>query len=279
MGGDGSPASVIRRPCPLDMRSRGPMPNPAGDTVADLRAAHSEPLLIQLAHVISGAPCRHCGSTPYGEQAPLVPAARVGEPATVPAADAPALEEMGDDEQWLWRLADEADRVLAAAPVGPAPEAIFAADVRYAQTVAFEERILNQIRLAERAIARPGSWLRPSFRAAIVKQLRHDRSTAVMAAMRRSRAAEVRDHLRELSMRRAGYLSEHRLTIAAGANARTELNRLLDDVIDEYSRMTPPPTWFRFGLGFPPEPGTYATWLHDARAEVARRRRRTAEIM
>lgn len=261
--------------------------------MADLRSAHTEPLLIQLAHVISGTPCRHCGGTPYTDHssahAPsaaggqVVPAARVGERAEERSAPRPApelvdLDEVSDDEQWLWRLVDEADRVSAGAPVGPAPERLGAAEKTYAQAAGFEERIQTQIRAAERALAAPSSWLRPSHRAAISRQLRRDRATAVMAAVQRSRASEVRDRLRELSMQRADYLSAHRLTLAAGANARAELTRLIDDLIDGYARLNPPPAWFRFGLGFPPEPGSYTTWLAAARTAIAARRRTSTSV-
>ncbi|MBB5871058.1 hypothetical protein F4553_004437 [Allocatelliglobosispora scoriae] len=259
--------------------------------MADLRSTHTEPLLIQLAHVISGAPCKHCGGTPYTDHsatqpaqppqgAQVVPSARVGEPRTVsrwepePVAN---LDEVGDEELWLWRLVDDADRVSAAAPVGPAPERIAAVEAKYAAATATEERVQRQIRAAEQALSLPSSWLRPSHRAAIARELRRDRAAAVLAAVQRSRVAEVRDRLRDLSMKRADYLTEHRVTIAAGANARAELTRLIDDLIDGYARLTPPPAWFRYGLGFPPAPGTYTTWLQDARAAIAARRRRATE--
>jgi hypothetical protein len=76
---------------------------------------------------------------------------------------------------------------------------------------------------------------------------------------------------------RAAYLDQHHTTISAGRNARTELERIFDDLIDSYARLAEPPAWFRFGLEYPPPPGTQRQWLYQAREAVAQRRRLAIE--
>jgi hypothetical protein len=180
------------------------------------------------------------------------------------------LDEVGDEEAWLWRLVDEADRVFAAAPTSPPADRLAEAERQHSLATAFEERIQMQIRLAQAAIASPLSWLRPSHRAALVRQLKRDRATAVIAAVQRRRAAEVRSRLQSAADQRTAYLTEHRVTLAAGRTARSELVKVIDDLIEGYASLTDQPAWFRFGIG---SPATTPDWLTTARQTVAKRRR------
>lgn len=224
-----------------------------------------------------GAECGHyCASCRGGEfqGAPAVPAAR--SPLDDRAAVG-ALDEIGEDERWLWRLVLEADRVAAAAPRAPDPARLDEVEQRYASACRAEERIGIRIRATESALARPGSWLRPGHRSALARHLKQDRAAAVVAAVHRGRIEEVRNRLRALASARSGYFSEHHAILSAGRNARAELDRIFDDLIDAYSRLQPPPAWFRFGLGFPPAPGTQREWLSHARETLAQRRRSAIE--
>ncbi|MCP2326112.1 hypothetical protein HDA40_004619 [Hamadaea flava] len=225
----------------------------------------------------TSAQCRNCGcdadatlDVPTGHVA--VPAARTGESESLPSLARTRLEldEMGDEEAWLWRLVDEADRVFAAAPEPPPADRLTEAERQLALATTFEERIQMQIRAAQTALASPLSWLRPSHRAAVVRQLKRDRATAVIAAVQRRRAAEVRDRLRSATGRRTAYLAEHHVTLAAGRNARSELVKVIDDLIEGYASLTDQPVWFRFGIG---SPATTPDWLTAARQAVAKRRR------
>lgn len=209
--------------------------------------------------------CRHC--TCEQPHRPAVPAARTGEELHSQRRE---LDEIGDEEAWLWRLVDESDRVLAAAPPAPEPAKLAQADRTYVQAAEFEDRIQMQVRAAVAALASPSSWLRPSYRATIARQLRRDRATAVIAAVQRRRAAEVRDRLTAAAAARSAYMAEHRITLAAGRNARAELLLVIDDVIDGYAQLSAPPAWFRYGIG---APETTPDWLDAARAAVAARRR------
>jgi len=226
------------------------------------------------------AQCRNCGCDAEtvpdfpGRAAggPTVPAARTGEPAMPRMAGRSRheLDAMGDEEAWLWRLVDEADRVFAAAPTSPPAERLTEAERQHALAAAFEERIQMQIRAAQHALAGRLSWLRPSHRATLVRQLKRDRATAVIAAVQRRRAAEVRGRLRSTADLRAAYLAEHRVTLAAGRNARAELLKVIDDLIEGYASLPDQPAWFRFGIG---SPETTPDWLTAARQAVANRRR------
>jgi hypothetical protein len=211
--------------------------------------------------------CRHCACGSAYRAA--VPAAR-----TSAADDARPqrrdLDEIGEDEAWLWRLVDEADRVFDGAPPAPDPQRLADADRVLAQAGAFEDRIQMQVRAAATALASPLSWLRPSHRATVARQLRRDRATAVMAAVQRRRAAEVRGRLAGATAAREAYLAEHRVTLAAGRNARAELLLIIDDLIDGYAQLSTPPAWFRYGIG---APETTPDWLGAARTAVAARRR------
>ncbi|NUR74463.1 MAG: hypothetical protein HOU81_26940 [Hamadaea sp.] len=225
----------------------------------------------------TSAQCRNCGcdavttvDATVGHVS--VPAARTGEPDSLRPVrrTRDELDAMGDEETWLWRLVDEADRVFAAAPEPPPADRLAEAERQYSLATAFEERIHLQIRAAQTALASPLSWLRPSHRAALVRQLKRDRATAVIAAVQRRRAAEVRARLRSATAKRAGYLAEHQVTLAAGRNARSELVKLIDELIEGYASLTDQPAWFRYGIG---SPTSTPNWLTAARQAVAKRRR------
>ncbi|HET6212102.1 MAG TPA: hypothetical protein VFE14_04415, partial [Micromonosporaceae bacterium] len=61
--------------------------------------------------------------------------------------------------------------------------------------------------------------------------------------------------------------------LEAAQNARAELDRRVDDLIYAYSQLPEAPAWFRYGLGYPPDRENYASWLTEARAAIAHRRR------
>jgi hypothetical protein len=187
------------------------------------------------------------------------------------------LDEITEDERWLWRLVADAERVAAASPPMPDPQQVTDTEQRYALVRLAEERVLNRIRVTERALARPGSWLRPAHRAALVRHLREDRSAAVATAVQRGRIEEALSRLRAIANAHRGYLHEHHTVLSAGRNARAELDRLFDDLIDGYAKLADPPAWFRFGLGFPPPPGAQPQWLAAAREALAQRRRLALE--
>ena len=184
-----------------------------------------------------------------------------------------ALDEIGEDELWLWRLVMEADRVLAAAPPPPDEDLIAEMEQRLTAACRAEARIQVRVRATEAALARPSSWLRPAHRAALVRHRKEDQSAAMAAAVHRGRIEEVRNRLRTVAAAHHDYLAHHRTVISAGQNARAELERIFDDLIDGYARLPEPPVWFRFGLGFPPPPGTQREWLSQARETLAQRRR------
>ncbi|HEX6682840.1 MAG TPA: hypothetical protein VF062_08595 [Candidatus Limnocylindrales bacterium] len=206
---------------------------------------------------------------------PAVPAART--PLDDDREAAWALDEMCEEERWLWRLVVEADRVVAAAPHPPHPDRLREAEQRYESASRAEQRIQERIGATEAALARPGSWLRPAHRSALSRHLREDRAAAVAAAVHKGRIEEIRNRLLAVAEAHTGYLSEHRDILAAGNNARAELDRIFDDLIDRYSRLREPPAWFRFGLGFPPAPGTQREWFSQARKALAERRRLALE--
>lgn len=184
-----------------------------------------------------------------------------------------ALDEIDDDERWLWLLVTEAERVNAGAPPGPDPQRLADVEQRYAAARHIEQRIQTRITASENALARLDSWLRPGYRWALVRHLKADRVAAIAAAEQRGRIEQVRNRLRAIAAARSDYLARHYATLAAGTNAQEELNQLFDDLIDNYARLPEPPAWFRFGLGFPPEPGKQREWLSQARETLAKRRR------
>ncbi|MEV4413516.1 hypothetical protein [Catellatospora sp. NPDC049609] len=232
-------------------------------------------LIGELSRLVRQLPCPHCGegAAPDVARTPsqsLVPAAR--EPYDDAAPPDP-LDEIDDEERWLWRLVEEAERVSAAAPPGPDPRQVALAEQRCQEAYDAEQKVHARIQATQAALAQPSSWLRPRHRAALVRHLREDRAAAVLTAIQRGRIEEIRGRLRDVAARRAAYLAAHRTTLEAGRNASGELIRVLDDLIDRYSRMPQPPAWFRFGLDFPPEPGTRREWLQHAREAMTERRR------
>lgn len=231
-------------------------------------------LIGEISRLVRQLPCPHCGQegadATRGHSQALVPAAR--EPHDDVAPFDP-LDEIGDDERWLWRLVEEAERVAAAAPPGPDPRQVALAEQRCQEAYEAEQKVQARIHATVTALAQPSSWLRPRHRAALARHLREDRAAAVLTAIQRGRIEEIRGRLRAVANRRADYLTAHRATLEAGRNARVELTRVLDDLIDRYARMTQPPAWFKFGLDYPPEPGTRREWLQHARETMVERRR------
>ncbi|GAA1609127.1 hypothetical protein ACFQY4_00490 [Catellatospora bangladeshensis] len=234
-------------------------------------------LIGELSRLVRQLPCPHCGqeAADHGAASPppsqaLVPAAREPYDDTPPRDP---LDEIDDEERWLWRLVEEAERVAAAAPAGPDPRQLALAEQRCQEAYEAEQKVRARIQATQQALAQPSSWLRPRHRAALVRHLREDRAAVVLTAIQRGRIEEIRGRLRGVAERRAAYLTAHRTTLEAGRNARDELTRVLDHLIDSYSRMPQPPAWFRFGLDFPPEPGRRREWLDQARETMTQRRR------
>jgi hypothetical protein len=220
-----------------------------------------------------GSDCAHCTTCAC---APVtthhsVPAARE------PLDNRRALDEVGEEERWLWRLADEADRVARAAPARPDQQRLIEAEHRFGIVREAELRVQARIRATEAALSRPSSWLRPAHRAALARHLREDRSAAVATAVQRGRIEEIRNRLLGMATAHEAYLAKNHTILAAGKNARVELERIFDDLIDSYARLANPPAWFRFGLEYPPPPGTQREWLNQAREVVAERRRSTID--
>lgn len=243
-------------------------------------------LLAEIARLLADTPCQHCGQAPYPWAARLGLPGVTGSPTvTGPAGgpptdgngavrrDAAALDEVDDDERGLWRLVEEGDRVQASAPPEPPAAQVAAADNALAGATANAEKLATQAAMTERALANPASWLRPSRRAVLVKQLRRQQATAVIAAAHRTRAEQRRAALRRMIEQRAAFLVEHRDTLDAAADAQAELDRRIDGLIHAYGRLPEPPPWFRYGLGYPPDPARYPEWLKRARAAIAHRRR------
>lgn len=220
------------------------------------------------------ASCRTHGNEDFSSVPTAVPVSRTSPD---DRAAAGALDVICEEERWLWRLVVEAERVAEAAPPAADPARLREAHERYESAGRAEKRIQARIRATESALARPGSWLRPAHRAALVRHLEEDRAAAVFAAVHKRRIEEIRNRLLAVAAAYEDYLSEHRDILAAADNARAELDRILDDLIDRYARLREPPAWFRFGLGFPPAPGTQREWFLQTRQALAQRRRLALE--
>src|SRR3954452_4852002 len=140
-------SDTTRRTGPSDgsprIRAPAVSSRPAGVDVADPR-------------LVPADKCGHCGCE---TSRPSFPAARTSAADDHWRSERRDLDEIGDDESWLWRLVDEADRVFAAAPPAPDAQRLAAAERTHAQATAFEDRIQMQIRAAVAALAARLSWL------------------------------------------------------------------------------------------------------------------------
>lgn len=251
--------------------------------------------LQQIAQVLGASACQHCGqppfvSAPLGVYAAPRPASRPADVAARPAdaapwpadaisppaaaVDRPAdAEATDDDERWLWQLVDDGDKTRAQAPTGADPAEVSAARRAVAEATAVRRKIESQVNAIEVALARAGSWLRPRHRWELVASLRRGRAALVASTARTERAELDYAEVDTRAAERRSYLAAHRQTLEAAENARHELDRRVDDLIDQYARNPDPPAWFRFGLGYPPRADAYPDWLVRARTAIAYRRR------
>jgi len=108
------------------------------------------------------------------------------------------------DEQWLWQLVDEGDRIREQAPTAATPEEIGAARRAVAAANATVHRVEAQVEAVESALAQPWSWLRPTHRHALVGSLRRGRAAIVAATTTRDAADRAYQ-----AMERAGHATAH----------------------------------------------------------------------
>ena len=220
--------------------------------------------------VLTSALCQHCGRHPFAlpqDRAAQPPRARSG-------ASAPVLDgAVEDDEPWLWQLVEDGDRAQERAPSAPTAEEISAARRALAAATAAQRRVETQVNAVEVALSRPSSWLRPGHRMALAGALRRGRAAVIAASTTRAAAARAFSEMDRRGAQRRTYLATHGALLESAADARRELDRRVDDIIDGYARSPEPPAWFRFGLGYPPKSESYGDWLTRARKAVAYRHR------
>jgi hypothetical protein len=206
-----------------------------------------------------------------GSSTALVPATFAES--TGAATDRPVTtDEVGDDERWLWQLVEQGARTRADAPTAPTPEEISLARRAVGAANVTCRRVESQVAAIEQALAQPSSWLRPAHRAALVGALRRGRAALIASTTTREQAERAYAAMDRQGAQRRTYLAVHRPQLEAATDARHELDRRIDDLINAYAKQTDPPAWFRFGLGYPPRSDQYARWLEKARAAIAYRR-------
>lgn len=217
-------------------------------------------VLDQIAQLLADTPCQHCGRSPYQSQ--------VGDPTA-----GVELDRLDPAEQCYWRQVDEAAKVRDAAPPEPPAEKLEAARVALAQACSAEEALQRQIEAAEESLADRRMWLRPGQRMSLAHRLTEHRN-AIEAI--RAQVTEAEQRVRDLERqrdRRRGHFARYRRVIDTGRRAQAELDRRVDQLVHAYARLPVSPPWFTLGLGYPPKPEEYATWLRRARAVIAYRRR------
>jgi hypothetical protein len=217
------------------------------------------------------ASCQYCGCHPFaltaGASSALTPRSRLG------SRTLDHIDQVDDDEADLWQLVAEGDQALADAPTAPSAEEIAAARRALAAANATVRRVEAQVTAVEIALSRTGSWLRPRHRADLTRSLRRGRAAVIAAAGTRDQAATAFAEMDRRGAQLRSYLATYRTLLESADDARQELDRRVDDVINTYAKSSEPPPWFRFGLGYPPRAETYAEWLRRARAAIAYRRR------
>lgn len=238
------------------------------DPASDLRLAPSQPPR-DFAALLAGLICQDCGGQSFAWRSDSFTGTDDRAVPLPPRTGATAE----DEERWLWRQVENGERTRNEAPAAPTPEQIAAARRAVAIATANQYKVDAQVGAIETALSRPGSWLRPGHRLALSGSLRRGRAAMVAASANRERAErEYTAMEREATVRR-DYLAAHRRLLDAADDARRELDRRIDEIIDGYAKSPDPPAWFRFGLGYPPRAEAYPQWLAKARAAVAYRRR------
>ncbi|HEX6074701.1 MAG TPA: hypothetical protein VFZ32_05475 [Micromonosporaceae bacterium] len=216
-------------------------------------------VLDQIAQLLAETPCQHCGRPPYQS-----------DHSDPTVAD---LDRIDTTERRYWRQVAEAAKVHATAPPEPSREKLEAARTAFAQARQAEEALHEQINDAEDKLADPRAWLRPGQRITLAGQLT-ERRNAIEAVREQVTRAERR--LRDLERqrdRRSAHLARYQRVLDAGRRAQEELDRRVDQLVHAYAKLPVPPPWFTLGLGYPPKPEQYPTWLRRTRAVVAYRRR------
>jgi len=216
-------------------------------------------ILDQISRLLAVTVCQHCGQSPY----------HGGTPGRV----ATGLDDVGPAEERLWRQLNEAAKVRASAPKEPPKDAVEAADKALTQARHAEQALRQQIEDATDALGDRRAWLRPNQRMALAGQLAEDRNALEPI---RAQVAQEEKRVRELRLqrdRRQAYLTRYRRVLDGGRRAQAELDERIDALVHAYASLPVPPPWFALGLGYPPRPGEYGTWLRRARAVVAYRRR------
>jgi hypothetical protein len=191
----------------------------------------------------------------------------------VSAATLAEMEEVDDEEHWLWQLVDDANRAIADAPKAPSLEELNTARRAVAAAVSDQRRAQDRVRATEVALTGVRVWLRPRQRVEFSARLGRARAALVAADETRDAAERA---LREMKRRSAQVhtnMAAHRRALADADCARGELDRRVDNLIAAYVKAPDPPAWFRFGLGYPPRAQAYPQWLDRARAAVVYRRR------
>jgi hypothetical protein len=235
--------------------------------------------------VLETALCQHCGRHPFAGQFELAEAPHVGDrlpvlaqrfpviPLARPDTDRERTDAVDDDERWLWQLVEEGDRTRVQAPSAPTPEEISASRRAVGAATATVRRVEAQVAAVEQALGQPSSWLRPGHRVALSASLRRGRAALIAATMTRDAAERAFVEMDRQGAQRRTYLATHQALLESAADARRELDRRVDNLIDAYAKSSEPPAWFRLGLGYPPRSDQYADWLERARTAIAYRRR------
>ncbi|MEV6526106.1 hypothetical protein AB0M43_29610 [Longispora sp. NPDC051575] len=179
----------------------------------------------------------------------------------------------GGDERLLWRQVATGESTRALAPPAPDPDLLARARLAANEAAAAEERLARHIESVTDQLDSAFSWLQPTRRHALARQLRVDRGHHAILRARAGKAVAARDVLEEQLSRHRTYLDDHRPALETAKTARAELDRRIDELIGWYAAQQAQPPWFKYGLGFPPEPSGYAVWLGRARAAVGYRLR------
>lgn len=154
------------------------------------------------------------------------------------------MDRVDEAERWLWEQVSAAEQVRGEAPASPKRGELATAGDTLAKALAVHRQVAWQAELAERALRRPASWLRPVYRLRLVREARGRRAALAAAQVRVDRAGRHLDELRRQVGRWREHLAAHRETLSAGRTARAELERRIDKLVDGYARLPEPPAWF-----------------------------------
>jgi hypothetical protein len=216
-------------------------------------------VLDQIAQLLAETPCQHCGRPPYQS-----------DHSDPTVAD---LDRIDTTERRYWRQVEEAAKVRETAPPEPPRDKVEAARTALDQARQAEESLRRQIRDGEDKLSDPRAWLRPGQRITLSGQLTEQRNAMDAVHEQVTRAEGRLRDLERLRDRRRDHLTRYQRVLDAGRRAQEELDRRVDQLVHAYARLPMSPPWFSLGLGYPPKPEQYPTWLRRARKVVAYRRR------